>query len=276
MPEFLERWPSTLESLRALEKLLRPPTMRERFQACCIGVDNPASNKLSKWSCSLRSLRWESITNFTEELLHVEHELRMYWNKHKFANGLDDAKHKRWKDTTSGEFGINVSFIDETIQSTTFWNSVCMVHDIAFEAEFIGKWAEGCSCCEDKLISGTSGHKRQRTKWFSKSIQSSLLPCPYKGCRAVQLAAGDWLPRLQSVMSESRSRLTDIVVRSPSTDQPAFVEDWIAARSKLWSTLQIKLAYFNQLPLKICALGWLAFLFEFSFLTAWFFLIRIA
>lgn len=58
-------WPMVLEGMRALEKLLRGPLMRERFQATCFQEQDPDRKLFDTWSVSLKSLRWRCVTEFT-------------------------------------------------------------------------------------------------------------------------------------------------------------------------------------------------------------------
>lgn len=64
-----------------------------------------------------------------------------------------------------------------------------MIHDLSFSVEFLGRWAEGCPCCEDALLEG-KGVKRRRTKWLQHVKDANTTPCPFSGCRAVEIAAG--------------------------------------------------------------------------------------
>lgn len=134
--------------------------------------------------------------------------------------------------------------------SDSFWCGVSLANDISYCAEFVGRWSEGCQCCEDELLT-KQNPKRRRTKWLSNV--SSAMPCPFRGCRAVQIAAGEWLPRLQKVLSDGQGHLTDSLLKSYGRDLPTFLDDWVKARSKLWGQLRIKLAYFEQIPWKLCS-----------------------
>ena len=204
----LPRFPQVLDGLRAVEKLLKWPTMRERFIAQCVGVDNAAAKSFKTWNCSLKSLRWESVLTFTQELLAIETDLRIYWNMEAYV-----GKMSRSRQYDQTEFGANVQAINKAIASASWWRGVAIVRDLCYTAEYIGSCAEGCECCEEKLLRGDP-EKRQRTKWLSKAQDANTSSCPFKGCRAVELAAGDWLPQIQAVMSQGRARLTESIVKS--------------------------------------------------------------
>ena len=231
-----------------MERLLRAPTMRERFLAVCV-KDHADAHLLQNWSRTLKSLRWEAIVDFTRDLLAAEPMMRQTWCQKKFMGG--DQAYRQWK-ATSSDFGPGIDAINAALTAPSFWTGVAIVHDVAFEAEYIGRWSEGCPCgCTDDnsqlaiAASAKAGHTRRRRQHVS---------CPFRGCRAAQLAAGEWIPKLKKVMNESRSRVTQFLVMSRD-DRPEFLADWTKARGKLWTGLQVKLAYWSQLPWRLCILA---------------------
>ena len=235
-----------------MEKLLKSPMMRERFQATCIGVDAKDTALFKTWSLSLKSLRWEAIEEFSRELLSLEVPLRSYWRKDKFIRGISGTKYKQLQERSSQDsfehVGVAVEAIDKAVNSETFWAGVAITQDVSFSAEFVGRWAEGCSCCEEDLLTNHAT-KRRRTKWVAHVNETT--PCPYRGCRAVEISAGDWMGKLQRTLSDGQSRLTDAISKADPSDRQELLNDWVKSRSKLWGRLRIKLAYFSQLPWKL-------------------------
>ena len=66
------RWSDFLQDLRTMERLLNHTTVREQFAHRCVEKQGgPAADvkALNTWSCSLKSLRWEAIANFTTAAL---------------------------------------------------------------------------------------------------------------------------------------------------------------------------------------------------------------
>jgi len=74
----------------------------------------------------------------------------------------------------------------------------------------------------------------------------------------VEIAAGDWLPRLTTVLQEGQKEMTESIAKAGSDDRAVLLDDLVKARAKLWGQLRIKLAYFSHLPWKLCALAWLS------------------
>ena len=132
--------------MRALEKLLRITTARERFQAVC--VSNAEHSKcFDRWSLSLKSLRWEAIFEFAHALLPLQEILKTYWNGSKYAAGVSGSKYKRFAYNSNDDddcFGPSMTQLDSVIHSESFWSGISIVEQIAYESEFVGRWAEGC------------------------------------------------------------------------------------------------------------------------------------
>ena len=98
------------------------------------------------------------------ELGLVETTLRKNWSLKKFKTGDGD----RFKVLREENASV-VHTADAAISSDSFWIQAALLGALAFEAEFIGRWAEGCQCC---------GLDRDKAK-----------SCPFRGCLALLKAA---------------------------------------------------------------------------------------
>ena len=216
-----------------------------------MGPDDARVAQLRNWSHSLASLRWEAIVDFTGDLLKLEPLLRQTWDKRKFLGGTAPTAgsgpgHRRWKADAAGEHGVTVDSIHAAITSPAFWTGVALVHDLSYEAEFIGRWCEGCGCCP---MPGRQ-LRLQDAKPLPRQRQQRL-SCPYKGCRAAELASGEWVGHLQDVMISSKTNVAHCLVMSRDTERAQYFSDWSQARAKLWAGIHIKLAYWKQLPWRL-------------------------
>ena len=184
----------------------------------------------------------------------LEDELRQLWCKETYIRG--DGREHRWRDTQE------ISDIDATVKDNMFWNKLGVVSEISFEAEYVGRWASGCSCCElseseNQLSSAQAVRNRSLRSRTSRSRSgASQVPsataarnnashCPRKGCRAVELAAGTGLLKQMEVMASHRSRLMTYFAASASggadsADTNCLLVDWVNARSKLFGYLGSK------------------------------------
>lgn len=198
-----------MAGLRAIEKLLRYPTARERFQTICIGLENKDDcDKLDRWSFSLASLRWEAIYDFCHHLLPLQCILRKYWDRKKYVTGMTGTKFQRLQVSASAStdhYSASPDALEASIKSDSFWSAVSIVENISYESEFCGRWAEGCHCHGDlewrwRLLQ-TDQHQRRK----KRRIQ---FRCPLKGCRAMELASADALYRLKALMNRNKGALT--------------------------------------------------------------------
>lgn len=254
--------------MRSLEKLLRFPTARERFQAVCVGTDTVDCRRFDHWSWSLKSLRWEAIFDFSHHLLRIRPYLVQYWHKEKYMLG-DHAKNKRItpeKDRAApenidSEYGMpSCEHLDNIIRSSSFWQAVGIVENISYESEYVGRWAESCPCCggdsewvqrKRAAIQGLLPEGRRRRRKRNGPEKKDV--CCFKGCRSSELASGEWRSRLRDLMILNRPAITHQIIKTDPERQSAYLHDWVAARSKLWSLLNLKLAYWEQLPWRLCS-----------------------
>ena len=94
-------------------------------------------------------------------------------------------------------------------------------------------------------IEDIGGRRRRHTKRLKYS-------CAYKGRRGVDLAAGTWAVRLKHLLKMGKARITHQIIQAKPEDQAAYLNDWVAARGKLWSIINMKLNYWKQLAWRLC------------------------
>jgi hypothetical protein len=164
-----------------------------------------------------------------------------------------------------------------------------MIMNTAMEAELIGRWAEGCPCHGDELLTYSVARRNKDSRQLPPLREEAKF-CPYKGCRAPELATGDGLKKavfqkmfshvfdsihfavlmksrrpcqVLETMYSSRQAIMDYAVHSaPSSKQQAgqslasgMLQDWLSARAKIHSDVIMKLNYWKSLPWYICGLG---------------------
>eukprot|EP00435_Cladocopium_sp_Y103_P014366 s3181_g3.t1 len=224
-------WPDLHTNLGALETLLKRATYRERFVYSCMGEKATKAERrlFQTWNKSIKSLRWECLVDFVTELSLVEKPLRKYWSLNKFKTGGGD----RFKALREENASI-LHTADAAISSESFWIQAALLGTLAFEAEFIGRWAEGCSCCGLDLDKAKT--------------------CPFRGCRAVELASNEWKLLLTREMRLRGHTISQALASSEDTERAVLIDDIGRARTKLWALLEVKLHYFQELPWRLCAL----------------------
>ena len=121
------------------------------------------------------------------------------------------------------------------IKSPDFWVQTRFIADIGLLAEHASRWAEGCRCCDT-----------HRTIYLRASRQDKrMLPqpsCPYQGCRAPELAAGECFANLNRAAKETEPVLQQYVHEATSPEMvSALCTDWQRAIATVMSTMLLKL-----------------------------------
>lgn len=68
---------------------------------------------------------------------------------------------------------LNVEAVDSALKSPTFWPKLRMTMELAEEAEYAGRWAEGCHCHESKLLEFAASQAHFWWSCFSSSLEHS-------------------------------------------------------------------------------------------------------
>ena len=201
------------------------------------------------------------------QVLQLEEKIRKYWNLKTFLAG--DANHKKWRrqsqfEGDADEDGVGGKDVwldtDAAIADQMTWIGINVVYDIGLECEHIGRWAEACGCPEhqphsDSIVSAshgaqTSKHqpnpKAGQAKTSARSKRACRLTargfnqelCPYRGCRAPELAAGLAMKGQLGLLMSNRAEILRHIGRVPlqPSAQTDLLNDWHVGRSRLWSS----------------------------------------
>ena len=109
-----------------------------------------------------------------------------------------DIQMKHWHQPENGEdneenrekLGTTVKKLDGILKNIEFWQFNVMSSAVARLADMLGSWAEGCP-------------------------YHSECTCPYRGCRAPDLAAGDGHAKFESLLSEVSSAVVVALAALP-------------------------------------------------------------
>ena len=183
-------------------------------------------------------------------MLFIEPILRHYFDKTKFVQ-----RDRRNPDTrpvladTIDDFGEDADAIQMVIDNPVFWSTARVIHEIGFQAEFLGRWSEGCPCHEEHRLAYHTTPKGERYKLPKPPT------CELQCCRAPELAAGDGLRLFRRILWVSQQNVLSHLAGLPLSEQTSLRHDWDHARSKIEVELTLKLAHWGQLPHLLCALA---------------------
>ena len=175
----------------------------------------------------------------------LEHAIRFHWRRDVFLAGSKeraDAKDasRPWYTTITSDSsdynGVTIAAVNLAVTSDSFWARLSIVCDVATEADFIGFWSEGCPCHNDSENAVIHAHavKRRRIEHGGRGFASS---CPYRGCRAPELACGISKTLHAQAMAKHRDNSLLHYASLPQDQRVEFLEDLDSARSRLWSYL---------------------------------------
>ena len=183
-------------------------------------------------------------------MLFIEPILRHYFDKTKFVQ-----RDRRNPDTrpvladTIDDFGEDADAIQMVIDNPVFWSTARVIHEIGFQAAFLGRWSEGCPCHEEHRLAYHTTPKGERYKLPKPPT------CELQCCRAPELAAGDGLRLFRRILWVSQQNVLSHLAGLPLSEQTSLRHDWDHARSKIEVELTLKLAHWGQLPHLLCALA---------------------
>lgn len=132
---------------------------------------------------------------------------------------------------------VHIQRITDLMSSDYDWATIAMVSLLAAESEVIGSWAEGCMCHD--MVQGNVNKRDARD-------------CPYRCCRAPELAAGFGLAQLCRKMMANREDFNAYASRAPLLRRTELLGSWATACSKLFGQMTAKLGHWQELPWLLC------------------------
>ena len=185
------------------------------------------------------------------KVLPLEKLLREGWNSNAYVRGIEGDRPFAVEDSSKK----HITRITQLMKNDLDWCFIGMIKMIAKESEIIGKWCEGCGCHNDDLeslatetedaiviIDGVANVEVTRCHAKSRKVPRTLgqleaANCPFRCCRAPELALG-WAARLQRrCMSIQGPLFNKLTSRAPAKDRGLLIAAWNAARSRLYGVL---------------------------------------
>ena len=139
-------WPSWLDRVRAVIRLLQQEGVRDRLRQILLEVSTATGDvgaaDLQRFSASFASWRWESLFQRTRELLRVERSLRAAWAA--VASGAVRLPIREDSLRTTAH---------EAIMSAEWWRQCHALHRLHGPVEGLRRWGTGCPCHTEVLVS---------------------------------------------------------------------------------------------------------------------------
>lgn len=162
------------------------------------------------------------------EVLPIEQLLRSSWNSQKYMQGADDPSKPFLVEECSKAHLLR---IQDLMRDDNAWASISMIALLSSDADHIGSWAEACSCHppeQPETPSAETGkHKRMH---FNKEARA----CPFRCCRAPELAVGRGISSLCQKMIDQRGSFNAVLAKAPASKRSELASSWTMACSKLF------------------------------------------
>lgn len=249
----LSFWDALYNALKVLEKLVSHPDRLRQFAEVCV-VPSPFDRQLFKCPAPhLYDKRWGEVYLFCLWLVGEEYgRLRVFtqtWSAQKYTQAADDNQ-------IDDSDGFSPSDVSTVLHDITVQAGVALVCTLDGLLQKMSAWCERCPCHEhiqaaykDKVPAAVA--REECGAWFAEGI-----PCPWRGCRAPEIAAGVIIHMLQEMFDLA---LADLAYRFRSRmtgeQWSAFSGDFHKGKSHIIYIVNIKLSQWQQLPWYLCVLG---------------------
>ncbi len=236
---------------------------RERFVATCLDSAEAViwKPRFATFNQTVLSWRFMSLVEFCDAMLRLETPLRMFWRRAKFQMGAAAAEEEeeRGREAAAAAAAeaerLDVSRLDEAITSPFFWAFAKLICFVTGVLEDLKAFVVSCTChsaggADEEGQSGLGLFRKQRAA--SKTLGR---PCPFKGRNAAGLAAGVHVEILQRSVQLYHVFLLESTIGCTERDREALLHDWHAASQQLKFVLELKFAFFANLPYILCGVG---------------------
>lgn len=163
--------------------------------------------------------------------------LRSCWNPKLYLRSSQGDREKPFLLEESSK--VHFARINQTMSSDLDWCHIGLVALISAECDLVGKWSEGCYCHPPVVKV-----RRKRSGAYYQQAHHSSPDCPFKCCRAPELAIGVGVKIQSAMMGSHRDEFLECVALAPARSRGQLVSSWDTATSKMfgaWSCEAITL-----------------------------------
>ena len=154
------------------------------------------------------------------KVIPLEKLLRDSWRSKKYLKSALDTKKPFLVEDGSK---AHIQRINGLMDSDYDWCCIRMVSALASSSDMLGSWTESCPCPEIHPPSKQAAEEAQA--------------CPFRCCRAPELAAGHGLSALVGKLQGHKSSFVKELSAAPTSKQTELNSSWSVACSKLYGSL---------------------------------------
>ena len=225
----------TVKQMTHLSKLLARKDPKQRLLQSCFSdrVGRHLQADIKSFQSKLNPSRWGSIANCVTELLKLEMILRYGWSLEKYGSFRPGQQGEQQQN-----FGVDISIVDAAISSIDFWGNLRMLSGLATMIQSCLTWIEACPC-----------HAELPSKEFSATIKAGWKACAMRGCRAPELANGDFQRMLRDLSAATASQLLANLQRELSEESRAILlQDFERGRQQFLFVCNLRLDHWRHQP----------------------------
>ena len=230
---------ATVKQLSHISKLLCRRDSKQRLLETCFSdrVGRHLQSDIKSFRAKLDPSRWGSFAHCVTELLEIEATLRYGWN----LNSYGDQRANAPED--DGGHGVDLAIVNSALTSPDFWATLRMMRCLANVINSCLTWVETCPC----------HHHLERSE-FPKRVVEAWRTCPLGGCKAPELAAGEFRTLLGDLHNVNAAELLSTLPRDISPEsRAAILQEFERGRAHLVFVLNLRLAHWRDAP--YCVFG---------------------
>ena len=231
-----------VDRLSVLAKFVRERHTQQRLLAKCFPDTMPGASQMREMLRTFHAHcyrnRWSTVARCALEMDRVLPALQSGWNLVKYMEAPDTHD-------------VVLQQVNATIVDPFFEGYLRLLRGFGETVLHLISWAESCPCHWHLLKS----HGWRASE--ASAEQASLLSCPFRGRRAAELAAGDFMQELGSLCSMQFAELSSkLPAQLTDAQRRELLHDYELGRSYLLTVFVLKLSHWQCMPWRAAALAY--------------------
>ena len=246
----LEQLPVWRDSKKKIESMIitfHRPYTRRRFKKRCLVTPalQQESVHFNKGPPLMEGGRvWGVVNEATAWLDMRGPVIREAWDYRAMgedvdANDLDDEGEaaNQYKDTSA-----HLQRADEGIRDMVIWAVISLVQLFVGWMAAMEHWCEACPC-----------HSRRFREFWELHVDE--LRCPLRGCRAVDLAVGNFKPFCEAVGDTKYNELVHLLAGLEEEQKATIIDNFNFGKNFIYVELDLRLVGWSGIPLRFMGVG---------------------
>ena len=247
LDEGFQHWPVYVKQLQSICAILTQKWERDVLLQDMVqkGATQAEQNLLNREFPTIVSWRWGSLHHVLEALLPLRPILVQYFSTSAFLQSKN---------------GVDAAAVHFALRSPLFWCYTKMLFVMQDKLRELQCWAERCPCHD---IGGDHNDREDQEerhrKMFARlcgTMKCMHTTCPMRGKRSAEMATGDLLELLRSLVATQTTVITTVLSDALQPQETELIiTDFKAGMEWARLILELKLCHWQELPWKLCGLA---------------------